>query len=75
MAKTPEEKAAEKAAKDAEKAAAAEAKAAEKAAKANATEATVVWKQGERTFTKEVHGEDFADLAAQFAAKFGGEVK
>ena len=64
MAQTAEEKAAAKAAKDAEKAAA-------KAAKDSATEVTVKFRdhKGEetsRTFSQEVHGEDFAKLADEF---------
>ena len=64
MAKTDAEKAAAKAAKDAEKAAA-------KAAKGSVV---VSWGGGERTFSREVHGEDFADLAQQFVDKHGGTV-
>lgn len=76
---TPEEKAAAKAAKDAEKAAAKAAKDAEKAAaqatKDSATSVSVAWNGGTREFSKEVHGDDFLDLAKQFAAKFNGTIK
>jgi hypothetical protein len=76
MVKTPEEKAAEKAAKEqaaAEAKAAKEAeKAAEKAAKASGP---IVVKHRdhngetvERTFSQEVHGDNFAKLAAEFIA-------
>lgn len=59
MALTPEEKAAAKAAKEAEKA----------AAKADATSASVLTKSGDtiRTYSLEVHGEGFADLAKEFS--------
>jgi hypothetical protein len=66
MALTPEEKAAAKAAKDAEKAAA-------KAA-ANSDAVTVTWNGGSRVYSRDVHGEDFADLAAEFAGKKNGTV-
>jgi hypothetical protein len=64
MAQTPEEKAAAKAAKDAEKA----------AAKADATSASVLSKDGQliRTYTQEVHGDDFADLAKEFSSHTEG---
>jgi len=65
MAKTDAEKAAAKAAKDAEKAAA-------KAASKDSV--SVSWNGGTREFSREVHGEEFADLADQFAAKHGGKV-
>ena len=66
MTQTAEEKAAAKAAKDAEKAAA-------KAAKDSATEVTVKFRDHkgeptERTFSQEVHGDNFADLAEEFKA-------
>ena len=64
MAKTEAEKEAAKAAKEAEK----------EAAKADRHSATVRWNGGVRTYTREVHGVDFADLAAEFAEKKGGEV-
>ena len=51
--------------------------AAEKAAAkaAHSDSATVVWQGGERTYSREVHGDNFADLAAEFAAKKGGTIK
>jgi hypothetical protein len=64
------EKAAAKAAKDAEKAAAKAAKDAEKAAaKADATSASVLSSTGGliRTYSQEVHGDEFADLAKEFS--------
>jgi hypothetical protein len=66
MAQTAEEKAAAKAAKDAEKATA-------KAAKESATEVTVKFRDHkgeptERTFSQEVHGDDFAKVADEFKA-------
>lgn len=36
------------------------------------TEATVTWSGGSRTYSLKVHGEDFEDLAKQFAKKFNG---
>lgn len=61
---------------EAEKAAKAAEKEAEKAAKADKTSATVVWRGNRtRTYTKELHGENFAALAKEFAEKKGGEVK
>lgn len=83
MVKTEEEKAAEKAAKEQkkaeEKAAKEAAKAAEKAAKEAAAAAqptdpiTVKYRDHkgdtvERTFSKDVHGDNFAALAAEFKA-------
>lgn len=67
-AKAAKEKAAEeaKAAKEAEKAAKEAEKAAAKAAK---TSVTVEWNGGARVYSKEVHGENFADLADEFVAK------
>lgn len=71
MVKTPEEKAAAdaakaeaKAKKDAEKAAADAAKAAMKAS------VTVTWNGGAREYSKAIHGDNFADLASQFAAQY-----
>jgi hypothetical protein len=62
----------------AEKEAAAAAKLAEKeavaAAKAARTEATVMWLGNSRTYTREIHGEDFEQLAKEFAAKKNGTV-
>ena len=37
-------------------------------------EATVTWNGGSRTYSREVHGENFADLAQEFATKKGGTV-
>lgn len=34
----------------------------------------VKWKGGEREYSREVHGDNFADLAAEFAEKKGGTV-
>ncbi len=36
--------------------------------------ATVTWSGGKRDYTLAIHGKDFKNLAAQFAAKFNGEV-
>ena len=55
-------------------AAKAEAAAAKEAAKATKSEASVVWSGGKRTYTKEVHGDAFADLAKEFAGKKNGKV-
>lgn len=82
MPKTDAEKEAAKAAKveakakaDAEKAAAkAEADAEKEAAKADKHSATVKWTGGERTYSREVHGDDFMDHAEEFATKKGGTV-
>lgn len=38
------------------------------------TSATVTWKQGVRTYTKELHGDKFKELAEEFATKKGGVV-
>ncbi len=38
------------------------------------TEVTVVWRLGTRSFSKAVHGADFADLAKQFAVKHEGKI-
>jgi len=59
---------------DAAKVAAAAAKEAAKAAKEAKSEASVVWSGGKRTYTREVHGEAFADLAKEFAGKKNGKV-
>jgi len=58
------EKEAAKAAKEAEK----------EAAKAVRTSATVTYRGGTRTYSKEVHGENFAELAHEFAEKRGGTI-
>ena len=75
MAKTPEEKAAEKAAKEQAKAEAKAAKEAAKAAEKAAAEGSVTVKyrnhKGEvvsRTFSEEVHGDNFVELAEEFKA-------
>lgn len=39
-----------------------------------ASEVTVRWIGGERTYTKELHGKDFKALAKQFADKMKGQV-
>ena len=44
------------------------------AAKSAKTSVTVSWNGGKREFSREIHGEKFADLADQFATKFGGTV-
>ncbi len=72
MAKTAEEKAAEKAAKEQAKAEKETAKAAEKAAKGSGP-VTVKHRNHkgepvERTFSKEVHGDDFAKTVEEFMA-------
>lgn len=36
--------------------------------------ATVTWNGGSRVYSKEIHGDNFADLAAEFAEKHGGTV-
>lgn len=36
--------------------------------------ATVTWRGGTRTYTRDVHGEDFEALAKEFAGKKGGIV-
>jgi len=51
-----------------------EAAAAKEAAKASKSEASVVWLGGNRTYTKELHGDAFADLAKEFAGKKNGKV-
>ena len=42
--------------------------------KEDATEATVTWNGGVRVYSLAVHGEDFRDLAEEFAGKRGGVV-
>lgn len=39
-----------------------------------ATSATVTFINGERTFSKAIHGEDFMDLAKEFAATNNGTI-
>lgn len=39
-----------------------------------ATSATVKWLGNERTYSKDIHGEKFADLAKQFADQYPGAV-
>jgi hypothetical protein len=46
----------------------------EKTAKAVKSEVTVVYRGGTRTYSKEVHGENFAELAQEFAEKKGGTI-
>lgn len=70
MAQTPEQKEAVAAAKKAEKEAAAAAKAAAK----NPDVAAVTWNGGVREFTREIHGDDFEAVAAEFAETHGGKV-
>jgi hypothetical protein len=43
-------------------------------AKGKKGEVTVVYPGGQRTYSKEVHGEDFLALAKEFAAKREGKV-
>lgn len=38
------------------------------------TSVTVTWNNGVREYSKEVHGDDFMDLAKQFAEKFNGTI-
>lgn len=77
---TPEEKAAAKAEKERRAALTPEEKAAEDAAeakpagKAKATSVSVEFNGGIREFSKELHGEKFADLAAEFAETNDGKV-
>ncbi len=60
---------------DTEKEAAKVAKVAEKeAAKADRNSATVTWNGGVRTYTRELHGDNFAELAEEFAEKKNGSV-
>lgn len=35
---------------------------------------TVTWKGNSRVYSLEVHGENFMDLAKEFAEKHGGEI-
>ena len=37
-------------------------------------EVTVTFRLGSRVYSREVHGDDFEDLAKQFVAKHGGEI-
>ena len=37
-------------------------------------EATVTYRNGSRTYTKAIHGDNFRELAEEFAAKRGGTV-
>lgn len=61
---TQAEKEAAKAAKEAEK----------EAAKAAKSSVSVVWNEGMRVYTRELHGDDFEALAKEFATKKGGQV-
>jgi hypothetical protein len=45
-----------------------------KAPKAAKNSATVTWRGNSRTYTRELHGENFRELADEFAEKKGGEV-
>lgn len=45
-----------------------------KVSKKNADSVTVSWRGGTRTYTRELHGDAFADLAEEFAEKKGGKV-
>ncbi len=45
-----------------------------KAAKSNKTEVTVTWRGNSRVYSKAVHGENFLDLAKEFAEKKDGTV-
>ncbi len=46
-----------------------------KASKASKNEATVTWAGNRtRTYTRELHGDKFADLAKEFATKNNGAV-
>ncbi len=49
-------------------------KAEKEAVKVSRSSATVTWRGGVRTYTREVHGENFAELAEEFAGKKGGIV-
>lgn len=75
---TPETKEQEKARLAAEKAEAKrladEEKARLAAEKVDRTEATVVYRLGTRTYSKEEHGDDFMDLAKEFATKQEGKI-
>lgn len=76
MGKTAEEKAVEKAAKEEAKAKAKAEKEAEKAVeKADKTSVVVEWRGNTRTYSKEIHGDDFLELAESFAKKFNGTIK
>ena len=41
----------------------------------NKTSVKVEWRGGVREYSKEVHGDNFMDLAKSFAEKFNGEIK
>ena len=41
-------------------------------AKEKRTEVTVAWSGGSRTYTQDIHGDDFEDLAKGFSTKMGG---
>lgn len=43
--------------------------------KSDKNSATVVWPGGVRVYSKDVHGEDYEDLAEEFATKKGGTVQ
>lgn len=45
-----------------------------KKAKVEGESVVVKWRGGEREYSREVHGDNFADLAAEFADKKGGKV-
>ena len=49
-------------------------KAEKDAAKAAATSCSVEWRGQIREYSREIHGDSFADLAKQFAEKVGGQV-
>ena len=45
-----------------------------KVTKSNKNEATVTWNGNSRTYTKAIHGDDFKELAQEYATKRGGVV-
>ncbi len=47
---------------------------AEVTSKPKATEVTVTWRGGSRVYSEKVHGENFVELAKEFATKFDGVV-
>ena len=51
-----------------------EEKAEKEAAKADRHSVTVVFPGGSREYTREIHGDHFEDLAAEFAGKKGGDI-
>jgi hypothetical protein len=57
--------------KDAAKAAAQAEKDAAKAAKSSVS---VTWSGGARTYSREIHGDNFNELAKEFAKKHNGQV-